>query len=264
MSSEKLVRAGQVSGALAPVSLLVTYLNFAYNTGAWPYGTQSWIWILAGALVALAGMLYPLILLLRRHNLRPWPLALCLALTSTGSVIASVSVAQIDPPATAAPGAPLAPAALDIDSPKPRARVSGEVSLTGHFSSPLRPGETMWVFVSNGEAGVGDSSTHYLQLGPCSVDRADSTWSCPDVTLVRGPAQDRIITLSLVSAEAEQARLFVRQLADGAQLQQRNADCEARGCAKDGNRDPRNYSGLPGGSGVTFLDSRTVVLSRGK
>lgn len=268
-----LARLALIGGAIAPVSLLVNWLNYARSDNKWPYGSHQGVWIAVGAILALIGLVSPLVTMYRKKTLKAGALTIFLALATGGSVLATAATVSLGAPVgnAASQSAPAqtpstgqeadGPTGVTIEKPTPDQSLAGNFEVAGRLNPSMRTGDTLWLFVHDGaDNSSGRASTHYLQLGPCSVDACKLSWSCPNVHLVHKDGKDRQVTLTVVSVDSAQARIFTQQQADGAAIDQHNLDCVKIGCGPDGRKDPRNYSGLPGGDGITPVGSRTVRI----
>jgi hypothetical protein len=253
------------------VSLLVNWLNYARNDDKWPYGSHQGAWIAVGAILSLIGFVSPLVTMYRKKALKAGALATSLALATGGSVFATAATVSLDAPADNAASRPApaqtastghrldTPTSVTIEKPAPDQQVAGYFEVAGRLNPSMRMGDTLWLFVHDGGDSPADrAGTYYLQPGPCSVDAHKLFWSCPNIPLVHKDNKNRLVTFTVVSVNSAQARIFAEQQANGAATDQHNLDCLKISCAPYDKKDPRNYSGRPGGEGLMPVGSRTV------
>jgi hypothetical protein len=242
----------------------VTCLNFAYAHNIWPYSDDHVQGLLVGAgLVAVS--LTTSIWAIAKKKLTTWLMLIGILTGSVGSILTTMAIFNLNS-SSASPPVPGPSAStetrLKIQSPEVNQRMTGPFELQGTFRSPLRPGDSLWVFANDGGNPDADRSKKFTLLrGLCSVDVVNNTFKCP-ITLAQDKKTDRLVTLTVLSVTATQARNFVQDQYSGGQFDQNHTDCTNGLCILASRSDPRDKIGLPGGDGVTVTDRRTVVIPK--
>ncbi|MFJ7218880.1 hypothetical protein [Amycolatopsis sp. NPDC098790] len=242
----------------------VTCLNFAQAHNIWPYSDNPVQGLLVGTGLVVVSLVTT-IWAIAKKKLTTWLLLIGVLTGSVGSILTTVSIFNLNRPSisTPAPGPSASTeTSLKIQSPEGNQRMTGPFELQGTFLTPLRPGDTLWVFANDGGNPDADRSKKFTLLrGLCSVDVGNNTFKCP-ITLAQDKKTDRTVTLTVLSVTATQARNFVQDLYSGGQLDQNRTDCANGRCALANRSDPRDKIGLPGGDGVTVTDHRTVIIPK--
>lgn len=235
---------------MAIVSALLTYLALAHDTNAWPYGGPSWIGVAAGSIVALGG----LVLIIVRHmngSLGAWPLASGLTAILVGAIVGTATVfssGDQQGPGIAAPRA-------EITSLKDGQTIDGPVTLSGTVSTPLRQGESLWLFVGTLPASGNSADYFYLQFGPCEESHEQMTWRCTSISLANtGPRRVRIYLTAVRDGDPPK---LVQRLTEGAVF-----DYKTSNDIPPGRNDPRNERNLADFGDVVVLDAVTIGLGR--
>lgn len=149
--------------------------------------------------------------------------------------------------------------AIAIDSVRPGDKVVNPARLAGSVDAPLRPGETIWHFVSYGNLANGRPEAYQLLSGPCSTEYYSEKWTCPEHRL--DVEDERPMTFHFISASPTQSQNFVRYLKDGAALDKFNNYCTRFDFyAEEGRSDPRSFKALPGGEGIVHLTEIPITL----
>lgn len=234
------------------IGAVIAYLSLAHDTKAWPYQGPTWIWIGVGAVSALAG----LILIAYKQNRSThtrWSLTLGLTCVLVGAIVgtaAAVNTHSRQP--------------LDTRHEVPHARITSvrdgqmvdnTVRIAGVIDQPVRPGESLWLFIGTLPPSSDEPTAFYLQFGPCGVLSDTRTWECNDITLA---TQDpRRVRFYLVGVRGNSASEFVQRLASGAVL-----DYQKNNALTPDRTDARHFDKLPAGDDILPLDTVTVGTHR--
>ncbi|MEU3625984.1 hypothetical protein BS329_30495 [Amycolatopsis coloradensis] len=240
----------------------VTCLNFASAHNIYPYSSNPLHGLFVGTGLVITSLGFAMWAIVRK-TLKIWKVLGCLVAGSVGSVLATAAIIGLGATPTPVPGASLsAQTALKIESPTDNQRMTGGFELWGRLLNPLRTGDTLWVFANDGGNPDADRSGKFTLLrGPCTVDAGSNLSTCP-VNLAQDANNNRLVTLTVLSVTAAQARHFVEDLYAGAQLDQNRRDCGDGRCPLVSRPDPRNKNGLPGGKEITVTDHRTVTIPK--
>ena len=242
-------RYGAASLFVAVVGLLVAYLSLANDTEAWPYGGPSSLWIVVGAAVALVGLVLILVRF-TRGALGVWWLAVGLTMVLVGAIVATAAAFSSDASEVAEPGTP----AVEITSLDDRQTIDGPVALSGAVNSPLRQGESLWLFVATLPESGDEPVYFYLQFGPCEESPDKMTWRCRAVRLANiGP---RRVGLYLVAVRGDDPAKLVQRLTEGAVF-----DYQNKNHTPTNRPDPRGGKMLSTFGDVVVLDSVIVGLA---
>jgi predicted small integral membrane protein len=267
---EKLKTASQLAGLLTPLSIAISWIGVAGGHNWWPLSTNLIPWLCVGILIAVLGLVLPLVTRRKNRRSETWQVLVSLIFASVGSALTAAVIVTLSQPShyavsvsPAAAGS--APTTLRIDSPAPNELKKAPLELKGTLTSPLREGDTLWVLANDGGNPVADRSKNFTLLrSSCWIDVGKREWTCPNVMLAPEPDKDRVVTLTVVSVDAAQTRTFIEYLLTGAQIDQRAKDCATMNCTPETRKDPRNSLGIPGGVGITVTDHRAIILAKSR